>query len=158
MASQGVLNLANCGINRMPEKRFSWIEYIPVTFASVLFILQIVIGIYLLSEVSQIEVFAYFGVGLYVFSGLIFGMLPVLEFRKKGGVSKGQSYIHTTRLVDTGIYSVVRHPQYVTFIARARHTSPCWDRCFLQMDYPSQTEIHCLKPLIENLLERSDLT
>jgi hypothetical protein len=67
MASQGVLNLANCGINRMPEKRFSWIEYIPVTFASVLFILQIVIGIYLLSEVSQIEVFAYFGVGTLCF-------------------------------------------------------------------------------------------
>jgi len=116
MASRGVLNLANCGTNKMPEKRFFWIECIPVTFTSVLFISQIVIGIYLLSEVSQIEVFAYFGVGLYVFSGLIFGMLPVLEFRKKGGVSKGQSYIHTTKLVDTGIYSVVRHPQYVTFM------------------------------------------
>ena len=116
MASQGVLNLANCGINRMPEKRFSWTEYIPVTFTSLLFISQIVIGIYLLPEVSQIEVLAYVGVGLYVFSGLIFGMLPVLEFRKKGGVSKSQSYIHTTRLVDTGIYSIVRHPQYVTFM------------------------------------------
>jgi protein-S-isoprenylcysteine O-methyltransferase Ste14 len=100
----------------MPEKRFSWIEYIPVTFTSVLFISQIVIGVYLLSEVSKIEVFAYFGVGLYAFSGLIFGMLPVFEFRKKGGVSKGQSYIHTTKLVDTGVYSVVRHPQYVTFM------------------------------------------
>ena len=114
MASRGVLNLANCGTNKTPEKRFSWIECIPVTFTSVLFISQIVIGIFLLSEVTQIEVFAYFGVGLYVFSGLIFGMLPVLEFHKKGGVSKGQSYIHTTRLVDTGIYSIVRHPQYVT--------------------------------------------
>jgi protein-S-isoprenylcysteine O-methyltransferase Ste14 len=43
-------------------------------------------------------------------------LLPVLEFRKKGEVRKGQSYIHTTKVVDTGIYSVVRHPQYVTFI------------------------------------------
>ena len=33
-------------------------------------------------------------------------------FRKKGGVKKGKSYIHTTILVDTGIYSIVRHPQY----------------------------------------------
>jgi protein-S-isoprenylcysteine O-methyltransferase Ste14 len=55
-------------------------------------------------------------VGLYVSSGMILGVLPVFEFRKKGGVRKGQSYIHTTKLVDTGIYSVVRHPQYVTFI------------------------------------------
>ena len=81
-----------------------------------LFILQIIIGLYLLSEVSQIKILAYLGVGLYVFSGIVFGMLPVMEFRKKGGVKKGKSYIHTTKLVDTGIYSIVRHPQYVTFI------------------------------------------
>jgi len=43
-------------------------------------------------------------------------MLPVFQFRKKGEVKKGKSYIHTTKLVDTGIYSIVRHPQYVTFI------------------------------------------
>jgi len=98
------------------EKRFSWKDHVPVTISSILFISQIVVGVYLLSEVSQIEVLAYAGVGLYVFSGMIFGALPVFEFRKKGEVRKGQSYIHTTKLVDTGIYSVVRHPQYVTFI------------------------------------------
>jgi protein-S-isoprenylcysteine O-methyltransferase Ste14 len=31
-------------------------------------------------------------------------------------VKSGKSYIHTTHLVDTGIYSIVHHPQYVTFI------------------------------------------
>jgi protein-S-isoprenylcysteine O-methyltransferase Ste14 len=100
----------------MSERSFSWIDHVPATFSSILFIAQIVVGVYLLSEVSQIDVLAYFGVGLYVFSGIVFGMLPVFEFRKKGGVKKGQSYIHTTKLVDTGIYSVVRHPQYVTFM------------------------------------------
>ena len=88
----------------------------PVTIVTVLFISQIIVGFYLLSEVSQIEFLAYVGVGLYVFSGLVFGWLPVFEFRKKGGVIKGRSYIHTNQLVETGIYSVVRHPQYVTFI------------------------------------------
>jgi len=43
-------------------------------------------------------------------------MLPVFEFRNKGRVVKGKSYINTTKLVDTGIYSIVRHPQYITFI------------------------------------------
>jgi protein-S-isoprenylcysteine O-methyltransferase Ste14 len=100
----------------MSERRFSWMGHVPVTFTTLLFLSQIILGIYLVSEVSQIEVLAYVGVGLYVFSGMVFGMLPVFEFRKKGGVRKGQSYIHTTKLVDTGIYSVVRHPQYVTFI------------------------------------------
>jgi len=90
--------------------------FVPATLATILFISQITIGIYLVSDVSQIEILAYAGVGLYVFSGLVFGLLPVFEFRKKGGVSSGKSYIHTTQLVDTGIYSIVRHPQYVTFI------------------------------------------
>ena len=100
----------------MTKKSLSWIDFIPVTFVSILFISQIIVGIYLLSDVSQIEILAYVGVGLYVCSGIVFGMLPVAEFRKKGGVKRGKSYIHTTKLVDTGIYSIVRHPQYVTFI------------------------------------------
>jgi len=100
----------------MSKRSFSWTDVIPSTITSLLFISQIIVGIYLLSDVLQIEILAYIGVGLYIFSGLIFGMLPVVEFRKKGIVKKGKSYIHTTKLVDTGIYSIVRHPQYVTFI------------------------------------------
>jgi protein-S-isoprenylcysteine O-methyltransferase Ste14 len=100
----------------MSERRFSWKDHVRVTFIILLFLSQIVVGIYLLSEVLQNEILAYIGVGLYVFSGIVFGALPVFEFRKKGGVRKGQSYIHTTKVVDTGIYSVVRHPQYLTFI------------------------------------------
>jgi protein-S-isoprenylcysteine O-methyltransferase Ste14 len=97
-------------------KRSSWMSFVPVTLVTALFILQIIVGSYLLSEISQVEVLAYVGVGLYVVSGLVFGGLPVIEFRRKGGVSRGESYVHTTQLVDTGIYSVVRHPQYVTFM------------------------------------------
>ena len=92
------------------------LDFVIVTIVTILFISQIVFGIYLLSEVSQIEVLAYIGVGIYVFSGLVFGLLPVIEFRKKGQVKNGKSYIHTTQLVDSGIYSIVRHPQYVTFM------------------------------------------
>jgi protein-S-isoprenylcysteine O-methyltransferase Ste14 len=103
-------------MNKMSERSFSWKDHVPATFSSLLFISQVIVDIYLLFDVSQIEILAYGGVGLYVFSGMVFGLLPVFEFRKKGGVRKGQSYIHTTKLVDTGIYSVVRHPQYVTFI------------------------------------------
>ncbi len=100
----------------MSRKSFSWVDFVPVTLVSTLSISQIIIGIYLLSEVSQIEILAYVGVGLYVISGIVFGVLPVIEFRKKGRVKKGKSYIHTTKLVDTGIYSIVRHPQFVTFM------------------------------------------
>jgi protein-S-isoprenylcysteine O-methyltransferase Ste14 len=100
----------------MPERSFSWKDHFPATFSSLLFISQIIFGLYLLSEISQIEVLAYIGVGLYIFSGMIFGVLPIFEFHKKGEVEEGKSYIFTTKLVDTGIYSIVRHPQYMTFI------------------------------------------
>jgi len=102
--------------NNLTKKSFSFINVLPVTFTTLLFISQIIIGFYLLSDVSQIEIVAYAGVGLYIFSGLIFGMLPTFTFRRKGGVKKGKSYIHTTKLVDMGIYSIVRHPQFVAFI------------------------------------------
>jgi protein-S-isoprenylcysteine O-methyltransferase Ste14 len=100
----------------MSKKSYSFMELLPATFSSVLFICQIIFGIYFLSEVTQIEFFAYIGACLYIFSGFVFGMLPTIEFRKKGEVKKGKSYIHTTKIVDTGIYSIVRHPQYVSFI------------------------------------------
>ena len=100
----------------MSQKGFSSIDLVPVTLSSVLFVSQIIVGIYLLSDVSQIQILAYVGAGLYVLTGIVFGGLPVIEFRRKGRVRKGKSYIHTTKLVDTGIYSIVRHPQYVTFI------------------------------------------
>jgi protein-S-isoprenylcysteine O-methyltransferase Ste14 len=100
----------------MSKKGDSWMDFIPVTFITLLFISQIVVGMSLLSEVSQIQSVAYVGVALYILSGIVFGVLPVIAFRKQGRVQKGKSYIHTTQLVETGIYSIVRHPQYVTFI------------------------------------------
>jgi len=45
----------------------------------------------------------------------VFGWLPIFTFRQKGKV-KGHGYIHTTVLVDTGIYGIVRHPQYLAGI------------------------------------------
>ena len=100
----------------MKKRAISLIEVIPSILTSLLLFSQIITGIYLLSNVNQISILAYIGVGLYVFSGFIFGMLPVFEFRKMGMVKKGKSYINTTKLVDTGIYSIVRHPQYITFM------------------------------------------
>lgn len=46
----------------------------------------------------------------------IFGWLPIYAFKKGGGVQEGESYIKTTKLVDTGIYGIIRHPQYCASI------------------------------------------
>ena len=54
----------------------------------------------------------YFGYFFWVVS-IFLGWLPIYELKKKGGVPKGKSYVSTTRLVDSGIYSIIRHPQFL---------------------------------------------
>lgn len=52
------------------------------------------------------------GWGIIAISAL-FGWLPIFTFRARGGVGKGKSYVQTTKLVTSGVYAVVRHPQYL---------------------------------------------
>jgi protein-S-isoprenylcysteine O-methyltransferase Ste14 len=66
----------------------------------------------------------YYHLYFSVFAGwvlLAFGLTLIFlagyEFRIKGEAPKGESIVKTTVLVDTGVYAVVRHPQYLGFIA-----------------------------------------
>jgi len=45
--------------------------------------------------------------------GMVLVMAPIVMFPRRGGVPKGKSFVRTTQLVDTGIYAIVRHPQYL---------------------------------------------
>ncbi|MGD2250616.1 MAG: isoprenylcysteine carboxylmethyltransferase family protein [Candidatus Methanofastidiosia archaeon] len=47
---------------------------------------------------------------------MVIGYLPRREFQKSGNIPEGKSYIETTALVETGIYNVVRHPQFLSWI------------------------------------------
>ncbi len=49
---------------------------------------------------------------LVIFISGVFGWLPIFTFRSRGKV-EGKSYIQTTVLVDSGVYRIVRHPQYL---------------------------------------------
>jgi protein-S-isoprenylcysteine O-methyltransferase Ste14 len=55
------------------------------------------------------------GWGIWLLSA-IFGIAPIFILGRRGGVPKGKSYVATTRLVDTSLYAVVRHPQYLAGI------------------------------------------
>ena len=50
--------------------------------------------------------------GIIWIFGMVLVMAPMVMFPRKGGVAKGKSFVNTTNLVDTGIYAIVRHPQY----------------------------------------------
>jgi len=52
----------------------------------------------------------------FIFLSAIFGILPIFTFRIKGDVEKKKSYMHTTKVVTRGIYSILRHPQYMAGI------------------------------------------
>ena len=71
---------------------------------------QIVLAVFLYNPHGNVTVIN-LGWGVMMLSAL-FGWLPIFTFRKMGKV-EGKSYINTTVLVDTGVYSIVRHPQYL---------------------------------------------
>ena len=76
-----------------------------------LMILQLVL-FFLHSNYLGIDILAYIGMVIWALSA-VFGIVPIYTFRKRGGVAQGESYIKTTKLVDTGVYSIVRHPQHL---------------------------------------------
>ena len=76
---------------------------------------------YLLVFVFQIfnkagnDIVLYLGWIIWAHS-FVFGWLPIYVLKKKGGVVKRKSYVNTSILVKSGIYSVIRHPQYTAGI------------------------------------------
>ena len=94
---------------------YSW-KHDPLFWAySVLMFLPIVI-VFVFYNHYGLDFLVYAGWILLAFSIIII-LLAGSEFRKKGGAPKGESIVHTTALVDSGVYSVVRHPQYLGFIS-----------------------------------------
>jgi protein-S-isoprenylcysteine O-methyltransferase Ste14 len=59
-----------------------------------------------------IKALVYLGWAIWAL-GMVLVMAPIIMFPRRGGVAKGKAFVHTTRLVDTGIYAAVRHPQYL---------------------------------------------
>jgi protein-S-isoprenylcysteine O-methyltransferase Ste14 len=57
---------------------------------------------------------------------MVLVMAPIIMFPRRGGVGKGRSLVHTTQLVDTGIYAIVRHPQYTGGIYAIFLTTFLW--------------------------------
>jgi protein-S-isoprenylcysteine O-methyltransferase Ste14 len=82
--------------------------YLLSSIAGTLTVVQIILAFFLYGPRSEALEWAGW---ICLWTSSIFGVLPILTLRSKGGVGKGQSYIQTTRLVDSGIYAIVRHPQ-----------------------------------------------
>jgi protein-S-isoprenylcysteine O-methyltransferase Ste14 len=87
---------------------------IGIYIASILFVTQYILAffVYKLPGWAPLQWIGWGMLGLSIF----FGIAPIFILGRRGGVAKGKSYVHTKKLVDTSLYSVVRHPQYLAGI------------------------------------------
>ena len=65
----------------------------------------------------------HYGLGLLLSAGWVLLACSIViiflaggEFRRRGRAPKGESVVNTTVLVDSGVYAVIRHPQYLGFL------------------------------------------
>ena len=79
------------------------------SIAGTLTVLQIGLCVFR-SNPEGVAVVRYAGYVLWA-AAAIFGVVPIFSLKRRGGVAEGQSYMKTTTLVTTGVYSLVRHPQ-----------------------------------------------
>ena len=87
-------------------------KWIAAWIATGLVIGQVVLVIVL--GTGGIAAFRYLGFALWALAA-VFGWLPIYQLKRRGGVARGESYVKTTQLVDTGLYAIVRHPQFVAW-------------------------------------------
>ena len=106
----------------------NWKETLWVATLTILCIACFPVNPLVLTGVIEVKSYsALFIVGwvVWVF-GMLLVMAPIVMFPRQGGVPKGKSFVYTTRLVHTGIYAVVRHPQYTGGIYAIFITTLLW--------------------------------
>jgi protein-S-isoprenylcysteine O-methyltransferase Ste14 len=91
------------------ERLYRLNPWILSSVAGVLTVVQIGLCIFR-SHPEGVPVLRYTGYVLWT-AGVVFAVLPIFTLKRKGQVAEGQSYMKTTALVTSGVYSLVRHPQ-----------------------------------------------
>ena len=108
------MKLLNVSDLKSSHSNYSW-KRDPLLWAySVLLIIPIIM-VFIFFNYYQLYFCVYAGWALLIFS-IVLILLAGYEFGMKGGAPEGESLVHTTVLVDSGVYAVVRHPQYLGFM------------------------------------------
>jgi protein-S-isoprenylcysteine O-methyltransferase Ste14 len=92
----------------------NWREILWISIFTILCIVCFPANPLVLTGVLEVESYLILSIiGWVVWAfGMVLVMAPIVIFPRRGGVPKGKSFVYTTHLVDTGIYAIVRHPQY----------------------------------------------
>ena len=89
-------------LNRLPPHLLAWIYM-------VLLLAQMALAFFVFTE-PRFPGLRLAGWAIWAL-GTLFAIVPIFTLRTRGSVAKGESYMKTNALVDTGIYAIVRHPQ-----------------------------------------------
>jgi protein-S-isoprenylcysteine O-methyltransferase Ste14 len=78
----------------------------------IMFIVEILACFFFYYNACSLDLLLYIGWALLIL-GFVMMALPRMALSRGGGIPEGKSWVHTTVIVDKGIYGVVRHPLYV---------------------------------------------
>lgn len=78
------------------------------------FVAQVVLSI-LFYNFLDLNWLLYLGWAVFA-AAMVLGWRARVAFETKGAAREGESWLHTRTVVDTGIYAVVRHPMYLSFL------------------------------------------
>ena len=92
-----------------------WIKGGFLYYVAGVFLILAYLLLWFLDNPAGIEELRYAG-WMILAVGLVLIFLPMFVFRSKGKVKKEKDWTKTSVLVDTGIYSVVRHPLYLGWL------------------------------------------
>ncbi len=90
------------------------LQFYGIYIASILFVTQYVLAFFVFKLPGWAPL-QWIGWGILGLS-IYFGIAPIFILGRRGGVAKGKSYVHTEKLVDSSVYAIVRHPQYLAGI------------------------------------------
>ena len=91
-----------------------WKKYLLSYIWGLIFVIQIaLVFIFGMLGKNRVESIVYIGIGIW-WIAVILAWLPIFVFKRKGHIPEGKSFVHTTTLVDSGLYSIIRHPQYTS--------------------------------------------
>ena len=97
-------------MNNYSRKVSKWNETLNTIILIIASISLILTGFFVQKD-DKYMILYYFG-WIFLVLAFILTFSPNFLFKKYGEVTQGKRYIHTTKLVDQGIYSIIRHPQY----------------------------------------------
>jgi protein-S-isoprenylcysteine O-methyltransferase Ste14 len=89
-------------------------DYLLFAIITLLFIGQILLALLAFNS-RGIDWMVYLG-GVLLILSVAISWSARLEFRKRAGVKGRDNWLSTRNLVDTGIFSVIRHPMYLSII------------------------------------------